>query len=358
MINYVIIIIVLNLAFLYYFRNNIEYVYVFAFTSYYYIKYKFINYELEYRKKTEAKKNTFLNMSFTYFIFLFLIIYFWMFAQVNLFIIIAILITILYLKYKYVLKLKFDELFNIIIEKSKYYFNNQRYYLSLILFKFTLLYYSDLSILSNIGKSYIHLNKYTKAIVYFKKALDYNPDNKDLYIYLASCFYKMGKLDESLKYRLRVYNNMEDGDCENIWEIARIYWKKGKNNKAEKYLRDYIDLKPSDCDAYNFMSYILDEKNEIDKAIKYALKSYKCFCDKDNKEKAIEPLWSLVQYYKKKSNYKKVIKYLKQITHLNEKNLDKIYKLIGDYYNELGESEKVKKYYNLSKNIKGSDNVQ
>ncbi len=97
-----------------------------------------------------------------------------------------------------------------------------------------------------------------RAIDYYKKALDMDQDDVNLYYNLSALYERKGNKDVADKY-LAGAVEMQSGDLESRIRLADSLIKRGKYKEAEKYLNEVLKKNPDSMDAW-LLTVQMEEK--------------------------------------------------------------------------------------------------
>lgn len=124
---------------------------------------------------------------------------------------------------------------------------------------------------------------YQKAIVYFEKALEINPNYDRAYYNLGLAHFSLGQYREAITYcekaieinpaYLKVYRNLGD-----------IYISLGRYKEAIVYWEKAIEINPDDADSYADMGVAYEELGQYQKARQSFIKAKQLFQRQDNFE--------------------------------------------------------------------------
>ncbi len=122
---------------------------------------------------------------------------------------------------------------------------------------------------------------------YLQKALDVDPNNKDIILALGDINDKTKNFEEAEKYFLKVLeNNPNDPKIYSV--LADFYTSYNKGDKAVEMFQKRIDLNPNDPEGYLFLARYYFDRKKWDDAMKYQelrLQKIQQLTDLDEKEK-------------------------------------------------------------------------
>lgn len=123
-----------------------------------------------------------------------------------------------------------------------------------------------------LADTYRKLNRYSQAIIYYRKVLDFNPGSYEAHFGLGITLKYLGKYDDALE---EVKKSLEIKiSPEGYRLLGEIYFNKGIIDLAIKNFQEAIMLDPSSAETHFFLGFALGEKGmhkegreEIKKAI-------------------------------------------------------------------------------------------
>ncbi|MFH1283685.1 MAG: tetratricopeptide repeat protein [bacterium] len=162
------------------------------------------------------------------------------------------------------------------------------------------------TISARLGKSFIALGKYEKAINYFNMALESGKKNPDILFELAKSYEGVDILEEALKYyKLCVKND------KHFWMayvgLGRIYWRQGLMDMALMELGRVFDMGKANIETYNLASLVLEKLNDIPRAIEMQEKSLEIEIRPEYHSRIGYLHFTNNQYEKAASAYKKAL---------------------------------------------------
>ena len=135
---------------------------------------------------------------------------------------------------------------------------------------------------SGIGLVYLEINDYSKAIAYFRKALEggENINNGNVLQNMARSYFRSNQLDSALHYAQKVYEWSKAYSGSNaiyLMDMGIIQFQLGNQNLAFEYLLKSILKNPkydhrTESDIYGTISGFFKETNQTDSCIFYAQK--------------------------------------------------------------------------------------
>ncbi|MEG0701369.1 MAG: tetratricopeptide repeat protein, partial [Muribaculaceae bacterium] len=120
---------------------------------------------------------------------------------------------------------------------------------------------------------YLLSNDFEKAINAAQKSLTYNPDNIELYQYIAPAYYQMKEYDKALQIYTEAIEKVDSTDVElrsNLYGgMGDVYFSQGDSIKAFQTYEKALSINPSNISILNNYAFFLAESGkELDKAEK------------------------------------------------------------------------------------------
>jgi tetratricopeptide (TPR) repeat protein len=116
-----------------------------------------------------------------------------------------------------------------------------------------------------LADTYVKLQKYSHAIVYYKKVLDANPDSYHAHYGFSNTLKYLGKYDDALDEMKQALNAKETH--EGYRTIGEIYLRKGVVDMAIKNLEEALKLNEESADSHFLMGLALNEKGRTQESI-------------------------------------------------------------------------------------------
>lgn len=227
--------------------------------------------------------------------------------------------------------------------------------------------YLNCEIYIHLSRVYLAKGKYNKSIEYCNLALDGGLDITEIYVILGEAYGGCQNYDKVIEhYEPLIKKDNLTGNNLFIVKVnlAVAYFFKNELNKAEKLLEKVIDENPENVNLYIQLSYVLEKKGDIDKAIstlnkiretpqkpwdfyymmgrlnhknidyESAVQNFKESILKNSE--AIAPRMDLINLYIECNMYKYAIKQAKELvqldlTGINYYNLASLYYEVHDY---------------------------
>jgi tetratricopeptide (TPR) repeat protein len=222
-----------------------------------------------------------------------------------------------------------------------------------------------------LGISYHAIGKFKLALEHMKRAESLTSDKKDLmYIYnqIGEIYYRMGYLDDALRYlsrSLRLARDLGDRRMQAsvLINIANIYSDKNKLDKALGYYEESLRLTTDEkakAPIYSNIAIIYSKKGDYQKAVEYFQKAIEIGERYGDYHRASQTKLNLGDTYREMRDYKKAEKYIFEGLEGVKKVGDKYweatgYKYLGWLYEDKGDKKTAKDYltraYNLYKSI-------
>ncbi|MEF3255772.1 MAG: tetratricopeptide repeat protein [Deferribacterales bacterium] len=195
------------------------------------------------------------------------------------------------------------------------------------------------SITKQIAAIYFELKDYTKANLWFKKALDLSPNDTQTYYFLAVTSEFINDFESAMNY----YKELTFRDPGMLFAKKRLAYSYLKLKQYDKGIEtiNSIDKNDQDVDAFRIKATIYQEMGKKDDQLKTLLEGFEKFPTSE------EILFDLADYYEKVKHYDKVEFYIKKVLELNpkkpsalnylgylyadlNKNLEEAYKMISE----------------------------
>lgn len=126
----------------------------------------------------------------------------------------------------------------------------------------------------NIGLTYQLLNNYRMALIFYNRALKYNPNDSKILGMKGVCLVKLGKGIKALKY-FKKEANIRPKDLSPILSIGFILLYHDKLSEARKWAAKSLKLAPNDIGALELNAAISYESNRYKETLKYIDKAIK-----------------------------------------------------------------------------------
>ena len=121
------------------------------------------------------------------------------------------------------------------------------------------------------GSDYLINGKNQEAIKEFKSALEFKPDNRDLYYYIGVCNYSLEQYEAAIDYLKKAIELKPDSEI--YYYLGASHYSIGQHSQAIAYLQKVLETNPDDAEAYSIIGtsyYLLGEsekaKANLDKA--------------------------------------------------------------------------------------------
>lgn len=101
-----------------------------------------------------------------------------------------------------------------------------------------------------------------KSIEYFTKALELRPDFYEAHYNLAQILMSLNRYDEAIK-SLEVITKLKPNDTENLYNLGKLYYKKGYLSKSHEYLKKISVNSPQYDSAKLLISKIEKRQDEL-----------------------------------------------------------------------------------------------
>jgi tetratricopeptide (TPR) repeat protein len=115
------------------------------------------------------------------------------------------------------------------------------------------------------------------AVNYYKKGAEQDPNNSDVYYFLAVCYANLGDTEQQGLAALEALKRKTKFVGESYFYVADSLYKQKKYDESVEYFEKTISLKPDSYASYTFLSDLYRIRNEFDKAIAVARKGLQQF---------------------------------------------------------------------------------
>ena len=162
-------------------------------------------------------------------------------------------------------------------------------------------------------------NNYAEAIKVSEKALEYNPDNLDLYRYVAGSYQQMKEYDKAIKMYENILSLTDSTDLQSradvITGMGDAYSEMQDTTRAIECYQQALELDPVNVGALNNYAYFLAQRGqELDKAERMAALAIKA---EPNNANFID---TYAWVYFAKKDYTKALLYIKSAVEKDEEN--------------------------------------
>jgi len=183
----------------------------------------------------------------------------------------------------------------------------------------------DPELWKNLGEAYMLAHFYKKAEQSFRRALTLKPDYGEVYYDLGILYAQWGKDKEALKWLTKAANLDTYGErYKAFYQLAHLYKKLGKEKEYEQNLKRAIDLFPRYKEALLELAHYYTSKGRYKEAERYYL-TYLTFYPND--ERVILAYAEMLAKAKKFQKAKKILKNLIDKSQ-NPQTIDRAYKLV------------------------------
>ena len=119
----------------------------------------------------------------------------------------------------------------------------------------------------SIARDYYNSQNYTKAIEYYTKLLDAQPDSKD-YLYMkATCYLRMDDLDNALIYYNKLLNDVDPNHIPTHEILAKHYFANDNYEEALKHFSKLAEIDPQNYEYLQYKVYALTKLEREDEAL-------------------------------------------------------------------------------------------
>lgn len=162
-------------------------------------------------------------------------------------------------------------------------------------------------------------DNYAEAIKASEKALEYNPENLDLYGYVAGCYHQMKEYEKAIATYKKILSLTDSTDYERQSELITgmgdTYSELQDTVKAFECYERALELDPANSSALNNYAYFLAQRGEnLDRAERMAALAVKY--EPDNANFVDTYAW----VYFAKKDYKMAMLYIKRAVELDDDN--------------------------------------
>ncbi len=125
---------------------------------------------------------------------------------------------------------------------------------------------TEAEIFLNLGNAYYEKNDSKRALAYYKKVLEIEPDNVEAYVNLGNAYFSIEEFKKSVEsYLLALQYDPEDSNIYSNLGVA--YIEMGEKEKAFKYLKASIRLDPYNESAHYNLGVLYTMEGNQDRAV-------------------------------------------------------------------------------------------
>lgn len=162
-------------------------------------------------------------------------------------------------------------------------------------------------------------DNYANAIKASEKALEYNPDNLDLWGYVAGCYHQMKEYEKTIEMYQKILTMVDSADVERranlITGMGDTYSELNDTARTVECYERALELDPVNSGALNNYAYFLAQRGEqLDRAERMAAIAIKD--DPDNANFIDTYAWVFFA----KKDYQTALRYIKDAVELDEDN--------------------------------------
>ena len=162
-------------------------------------------------------------------------------------------------------------------------------------------------------------DNYADAIKASEKALEYNPDNLDLYQYVAGCYHQMKSYSKAISIYMKILELTDSTDLQRrseiITGIGDTYSELGDTIKTVESYEQALEIDPNNSSALNNYAYYLAQRGQdLDRAERMAALAVKY--EPENANFIDTYAW----VYFAKKDYKMALLYIKRAVELDDDN--------------------------------------
>jgi|GEM_PF-3334168 len=190
--------------------------------------------------------------------------------------------------------------------------------------------------IENIIKQSIFSHDIRRKILLLEEAIKINPMHSQARLYLADAYLKYKIYDEALyNYEILLSLNKNIYSKYFIYKkISYLFEEKGEIEKAIIYIRKAIEQKKEDYDYYNQLASLLNKNSELDEAIK----TYLISLNMNNRQR--EAYFELGRIFIKQEKYDEAISIIEKGININPDYYENYY-LKGLLYKYVKKDEKI-----------------
>ncbi|MCK5506015.1 MAG: sigma 54-interacting transcriptional regulator, partial [Thermodesulfovibrionia bacterium] len=217
----------------------------------------------------------------------------------------------------------------------------------------------------NLGNCFGITGDQDKALEYFLKSLEYNPDNPDTFNHIGICYYEKNQPDIALKYykkACKIYKKKGQNNhmAFTLINIARYYFETGNPEKAMQNYREALAISVQEKKdkitrlAFASMGQVYLKQKKYIQAEKNFIKALE-LAEKNNYQPTkAECYLGLSQLYEEKQDYKQSLAYSKLCLEtreviLKDETKEKIDKIHSRFELERKQNAEREKYLQTSK---------
>lgn len=116
--------------------------------------------------------------------------------------------------------------------------------------------------------------EFNKAIDFYRKALNFNPDHRQADMNLATAYLQVGRFKEAEQILVYLYA-LRPKDLKMLFNFGWLLYKTGEHTSAETKLARLLELNPFHLEANLLLASIFEERGEFNKAIEPCMKAYR-----------------------------------------------------------------------------------
>ena len=119
----------------------------------------------------------------------------------------------------------------------------------------------------SIARDYYNSQNYTKAIEYYNKLLDAQPNSKDYLYMIATCYLRMEDLDNALVFYNKILDEVDPNHVPTHEILAKNYFSTDKYEEALKHFSKLTEIDPANYDYLMYKVYSLTKLSRDDEAL-------------------------------------------------------------------------------------------
>lgn len=169
----------------------------------------------------------------------------------------------------------------------------------------------------------------SKAIDYFKEAINKKPMFVKAYNAIGEIHESLGDIGSAIKY-YEMAHDISPANAERLIALSKLYYKTGEENKAETILKEaHSDVRDDVSTSGHLLGEMYLSKNENEKALEVLIKTH------SKNPSDISIMLSLADAYRKVGRPEEAIELYKTVVKINSSNAQAYYHM-GKTYLEMG----------------------
>lgn len=177
-----------------------------------------------------------------------------------------------------------------------------------------------------VGLLFFQNGIYDEAIKYWRKALNINPEDVDIYKNMALCFWEIEK-KQKIQEILTEAAEINQDNPENLADIVFAFIQFENMEKANEYLNQLKQFSPQNPKVQKVFGKVAETNGNLIAALTMYKSSFK------GNPKDTETIYSLGNLYMRNEMWDKYINFYEEVTKHNPNNLEFLEKLSSFYVN-------------------------